>query len=106
MDAPPILSTASQRASSRSAIGWKISSKGASPDLPGPGEGNERKREPLAHERNVARPEQRERIRLHRADVRRELLGVVAGTASIRPGNEDHEGRSAVHGGFIVRFAV
>src|SRR5689334_557483 len=70
-------------------------------DVAGSGEGNERKREPFAHERNVSRPEQWERVRFHGADVRRELLGVVAGTGPVWAGDEDHEGLSAGHGPFL-----
>src|SRR4029078_13658679 len=52
---------------------------------------DEREREPLAHDRDVSRAEERQRVSLHLADVVRHLRRIVGRAGAIGTGDEDHQ---------------
>ena len=60
---------------------------------------DEWQRQPLADDRDVPGPEQRQRELLHRRDVGLHLRRVVAGTGPVRSGDEDHQGAIVLHRG-------
>ena len=62
------------------------------------GQLDERQRQPLADDRDVSCPEQRQRELLHRRDVGLHLRWVVAGAGPVRAGDQDHQRAIVLHG--------
>ena len=94
-EAPPIRSTASQRARSSRAIGWKTSSKAASPTRVEPAAAASGRASASPVTGRWPAPEERERRLVHRAHVRGDERRVVPGPGAVGPGDEDHQRRDA-----------